>query len=142
ATILLTAYVVKTTRSILYVPLVISPIFVSLVFGQIRSALAVSLLYLALMLARGPRSLWWTVPIVLCAVFIHNLAIVIVGLAALFYFVRLKKVSFPAPVRVTVLLSGVIGAGLVLTAFRYTILTSLGDRRLSQADAGASGPAA
>jgi hypothetical protein len=115
------------SRSAAYLAVLVSPLFVDLVFSQVRSAFAFSILYLVPLV---PRRLWGFAvgaSLVVVAVFVHQFAVVVVVLAAAWVAVRWLPISWAT--RLVLLVLPLVASLLALTVLREPILAALEDRR-------------
>lgn len=122
------AYVVLNTRNAVYLLVLLSPLYVDLAFSQVRSAISVALLYVALMLFRRHIGKLMAPLFVLLATFMHNFAIVLTGLVGAFYAIRATRLGPRA--RLLLCLGTIVVVVLCMTVLRNEVLRSIGDRRM------------
>ena len=122
------AYVVLNTRRALYLIVLVSPLYVDLVFSQVRSAIAIALLYLGLMLFRRHATRLLAPLCVLLATFMHNFAIVLSGLAGGFYAVRALRLR--PRTAIVLCLAIIVVVICFMTVLRNDVLQAIGDRRM------------
>lgn len=128
---LMTFYVAIHRNAANFLVLLIAPHFVELVHSQLRSAAAISLLYLALILWQRLHRLKLLGPLIaLAAIFTHQFAIVPVLFALASYITT--RLNLQAWQRYAILLAPIAVVILLIVIFRDQTLAAIQDRRRFQ----------
>ncbi|CAN1537518.1 EpsG family [Caulobacteraceae bacterium] len=127
ALVCMLAFMKSNPRAILFLPILISPNFIDLIFSQTRSALGFSLVYVAMIKHRRLLSRAVSVLPAALGVFMHQIVLPLVTVVFVHRIVSRARMS--PFVRVGLLAAPPLILVLLLTVFREQALGAIGDRR-------------